>query len=150
MYGELELLAGDRIFTARSGDFIFVPRGTRHRFKPHGFPLAVPRTDTIDASDQQPLVNPQGTVAFWAGEAIAMGTAVGGVVVVAVSPSVILPLDTIGAVPPFVVSSPSAVAKAPAATSAAPATSIARIFVDCCMNVPPGLCGTPPYYVRMC
>ncbi len=33
MYGELELLAGDRIFTARSGDFIFVPRGTRHRFQ---------------------------------------------------------------------------------------------------------------------
>jgi hypothetical protein len=106
-------------------------------------------TDAIDASDQQPLVNPQGTVAFWGGEAIAMGTAVGGVVVVAVSPSVIPPLDTIGAVPPLAVSSPSAVAKAPAAASTAPATSIARIFVDCCMNVPPGLCGGPPYYVRM-
>ena len=76
-----------------------------------------PRTDAIDANDQQPLVNPQGTVAFWAGEAIAMGTAVGGVVVVAVPPSVILPLDTIGAVPPLAVSSPSAVAKAPAATA---------------------------------
>src|SRR5258705_2510320 len=107
------------------------------------------RTDAIDASDQQPLVNPQGTVAFWAGEAFAMGAAVGGVVVVAVLPSVICPLDTIGAVPPLAVSSPSAVAKAPAATSAAPATSIARIFVDSCMNVPPGLCGAPPYYVRM-
>jgi len=110
-----------------------------------------PRTDAIDASAQQLLLlNPQGAVALRVGEAIAMGTAVGGVVVVAVSPSVILPLDTIGAVPPLAVSSPSAVAKAPAATSAAPATSIARIFVDCCMNVPPGLCGAPPYYVRMC
>jgi len=82
-------------------------------------------------TDQQPVVNPQGTVAFSVGEA--MGTAVGGVVVVAVLPSVISPLDTIGAVPPLTVSAPSAVAKAPAATSAAPATSIARNFVDCCM-----------------
>jgi len=62
-----------------------------------------------------------------------MGTAVGGVVVVAVLPSVISPLDTIGAVPPLTVSAPRAVAKAPAATSAAPATSVARNFVDCCM-----------------
>ena len=30
--GELEFLDGDRTFTARSGDFIFVPRGNRHRF----------------------------------------------------------------------------------------------------------------------
>jgi hypothetical protein len=30
--GELEVLDGDRTFTARSGDFIFVPRGNRHRF----------------------------------------------------------------------------------------------------------------------
>src|SRR6476660_8165878 len=56
-----------------------------------------PRTDAIDASAQQLLLlNPQGAVALRVGEAIAMGTAVGGVVVVAVSPSVILPLDTIG------------------------------------------------------
>ena len=40
MYGELELLAGDRIFTARSGDFIFVPRGTRHRFRNTGLHTA--------------------------------------------------------------------------------------------------------------
>lgn len=40
MYGELELLAGDRIFTARSGDFIFVPRGTRHRFRNIGLHTA--------------------------------------------------------------------------------------------------------------
>ena len=53
---------------------------------------------------------------------------------VAVPPSVILPpADTIGALPPLVVSSPSAVAKVPAATSAAPATNIAFIFVDCRM-----------------
>ncbi|MFE2541863.1 cupin domain-containing protein [Actinacidiphila glaucinigra] len=31
--GELEFLDGDHIFTARTGDFIHVPRGTRHRFK---------------------------------------------------------------------------------------------------------------------
>jgi hypothetical protein len=93
----------------------------------------VPRKafDALTATDQQPVVNPQGTVAFSVGEA--MGTAVGGVVVVAVLPSVISPLDTIGAEPPLTVSSPSAVAKAPAATSVAPATSIARNFVDCCM-----------------
>jgi hypothetical protein len=115
-----------------------------------GFPLAVPWTDAIEASGQQVLLlNPQGTVALTVGEAIGIRTAVGGVVVVAVSPSVILPLDTVGAVP-LAVSSPSAVAKAPAATSAAPATNIARIFVGGCMNVPPGLCGAPSYDVRMC
>src|SRR5439155_8814869 len=83
-----------------------------------------PWTDAIDASAQQPEVNPQGTVALTVGEAIAIGTAVGGVVVVAVLPSVISPLDTIGAAPPpLAISSPSAVAKAHAATSAAPANS---------------------------
>jgi mannose-6-phosphate isomerase-like protein (cupin superfamily) len=40
MYGELELLTGDRIFTARSGDFIFVHRGTRHRFRNTGLHTA--------------------------------------------------------------------------------------------------------------
>ncbi len=40
MHGELELLTGDRIFTARSGDFIFVPRGTRHRFRNTGLHTA--------------------------------------------------------------------------------------------------------------
>src|SRR5262249_19627674 len=31
--GELELLDGARKFIARTGDFVFVPRGVRHRFK---------------------------------------------------------------------------------------------------------------------
>lgn len=31
--GELEFLDGDRTFIAGPGDFVFVPRGTRHRFK---------------------------------------------------------------------------------------------------------------------
>lgn len=31
--GELEILDGARTFMARTGDFIFVPRGIRHRFK---------------------------------------------------------------------------------------------------------------------
>lgn len=31
--GELEFLNQDRLFTAAAGDFVFVPRGTRHRFK---------------------------------------------------------------------------------------------------------------------
>ncbi|MEV1068988.1 cupin domain-containing protein [Streptomyces sp. NPDC050263] len=31
--GELEFLLGERIFTVNSGDFVFVPRDTRHRFK---------------------------------------------------------------------------------------------------------------------
>jgi hypothetical protein len=75
-------------------------------------------------------VNPQGTAAFIVGEATGVGTAVGGVVVVAVTPSVISLLATIGAVPPLAFSSPSAVANALAATTAAPAISVARIFVD--------------------
>ncbi|WP_051799264.1 cupin domain-containing protein [Catenuloplanes japonicus] len=31
--GELEFLDGDRTFTGKEGDFVFVPRGHRHRFK---------------------------------------------------------------------------------------------------------------------
>ncbi|MDR7382352.1 cupin domain-containing protein [Promicromonospora iranensis] len=31
--GELEFLNGDRLFTAGPGDTVFIPRGTRHRFK---------------------------------------------------------------------------------------------------------------------
>jgi mannose-6-phosphate isomerase-like protein (cupin superfamily) len=34
--GDLEILDGERTFIARTGDFIFVPRGTRHRFKNTG------------------------------------------------------------------------------------------------------------------
>jgi mannose-6-phosphate isomerase-like protein (cupin superfamily) len=34
--GELEMLDGDETFTAKSGDFIFVPRGSLHRFKNMG------------------------------------------------------------------------------------------------------------------
>jgi quercetin dioxygenase-like cupin family protein len=38
--GELEFLDGDRTFTAHSGDFIFVPRGIRHRFTNKGLHTA--------------------------------------------------------------------------------------------------------------
>ncbi|MDX3239719.1 cupin domain-containing protein [Streptomyces sp. ME03-5709C] len=31
--GELEFLNGEEVFTIKTGDFVFVPRGTRHRFK---------------------------------------------------------------------------------------------------------------------
>ncbi|MFD7446812.1 cupin domain-containing protein [Streptomyces sp. NPDC059909] len=31
--GELEFLDGDKTFVASAGDFVFVPRGVRHRFK---------------------------------------------------------------------------------------------------------------------
>ncbi|MET8438822.1 cupin domain-containing protein [Streptomyces sp900116325] len=31
--GALEFLLGERVFTVSSGDFVFVPRNTRHRFK---------------------------------------------------------------------------------------------------------------------
>jgi quercetin dioxygenase-like cupin family protein len=34
--GELELLDGARTFIARTGDFVFIPRGIRHRFKNTG------------------------------------------------------------------------------------------------------------------
>ncbi|MGW1886920.1 cupin domain-containing protein [Streptomyces sp. NPDC001970] len=34
--GELEFLDGDHIFTAVAGDFIHIPRGTRHRIKNRG------------------------------------------------------------------------------------------------------------------
>jgi mannose-6-phosphate isomerase-like protein (cupin superfamily) len=36
----LEFLDGDRIFTARSGDFVFVPRGIHHRFTNKGLHTA--------------------------------------------------------------------------------------------------------------
>jgi quercetin dioxygenase-like cupin family protein len=38
--GELEFLDGDRIFTAHSGDFVFVPRGIHHRFTNKGLHTA--------------------------------------------------------------------------------------------------------------
>ena len=34
--GELEILDGARTFVAGTGDFVFIPRGTRHRFKNTG------------------------------------------------------------------------------------------------------------------
>jgi mannose-6-phosphate isomerase-like protein (cupin superfamily) len=34
--GELEILDGGRTFTVRAGDFVFIPRGIRHRFKNTG------------------------------------------------------------------------------------------------------------------
>jgi quercetin dioxygenase-like cupin family protein len=34
--GELEILDGARTFVARAGDFVFIPRGIRHRFKNTG------------------------------------------------------------------------------------------------------------------
>jgi quercetin dioxygenase-like cupin family protein len=34
--GDLELLDGARTFIARAGDFVFIPRGIRHRFKNTG------------------------------------------------------------------------------------------------------------------
>ena len=34
--GELEILDGERTFIARTGDFVFMPRDTRHRFKNTG------------------------------------------------------------------------------------------------------------------
>jgi mannose-6-phosphate isomerase-like protein (cupin superfamily) len=38
--GELEFLDGDHTYTAKSGDFIYVPRGVRHRFKNMGLHTA--------------------------------------------------------------------------------------------------------------
>jgi quercetin dioxygenase-like cupin family protein len=38
--GELEFLDGDQIVAARSGDFVFVPPGIRHRFKNNGLHTA--------------------------------------------------------------------------------------------------------------
>jgi quercetin dioxygenase-like cupin family protein len=34
--GELEILDGERTFVVRGGDFVFIPRGIRHRFKNTG------------------------------------------------------------------------------------------------------------------
>jgi quercetin dioxygenase-like cupin family protein len=34
--GELEILDGSSTFVARTGDFVFIPRGIRHRFKNRG------------------------------------------------------------------------------------------------------------------
>jgi mannose-6-phosphate isomerase-like protein (cupin superfamily) len=36
LFGELEILDGARTFIAGTGDFVFIPRGTRHRFKNTG------------------------------------------------------------------------------------------------------------------
>jgi len=36
--GQVEILDGSRTFIAGTGDFVFIPRGTRHRFKEHGRP----------------------------------------------------------------------------------------------------------------
>jgi len=38
--GELEILDGMRTFVVGTGDFVFVPRGIRHRFKNTGVHLA--------------------------------------------------------------------------------------------------------------
>ena len=38
--GELDMLDGDETFTAKSGDFIFVPRGSLHRFTNSGLHTA--------------------------------------------------------------------------------------------------------------
>lgn len=38
--GSLRFRAGDRVFRAKAGDFVFVPRGTRHNFKNLGHPTA--------------------------------------------------------------------------------------------------------------
>jgi quercetin dioxygenase-like cupin family protein len=39
--GELEILVGDSTYQANTGDFVFVPRGTAHRFKNVGAGTAV-------------------------------------------------------------------------------------------------------------
>jgi mannose-6-phosphate isomerase-like protein (cupin superfamily) len=38
--GELEVLDGERLITARAGDFVFIPRGTLHRFRNTGVDAA--------------------------------------------------------------------------------------------------------------
>ncbi|GAA3182032.1 MULTISPECIES: cupin domain-containing protein [Streptomyces] len=38
--GELEVLDGERTFTIRQGDFVFIPRGVTHRFKNRGLHAA--------------------------------------------------------------------------------------------------------------
>ncbi|MFD7734414.1 cupin domain-containing protein [Kitasatospora phosalacinea] len=38
--GELEILNGDTPFTARQGDFVYIPRGVAHRFKNVGLHVA--------------------------------------------------------------------------------------------------------------
>ena len=39
--GSLEILLGDSTYNARAGDFVFIPRGTVHRFKNKGTSTAV-------------------------------------------------------------------------------------------------------------
>ncbi|MFE1958626.1 quercetin 2,3-dioxygenase [Streptomyces sp. NPDC059479] len=38
--GELEIVAGERAYTVKSGDFVFIPRGTFHRFRNTGLHVA--------------------------------------------------------------------------------------------------------------
>ena len=39
--GSLEILMGDKTYQARKGDFVYIPRGTAHRFKNVGNDTAV-------------------------------------------------------------------------------------------------------------
>lgn len=39
--GNLEILLGDKIHLAKAGDFVYIPRGTVHRFKNIGKEMAV-------------------------------------------------------------------------------------------------------------
>ena len=39
--GSLEILMGDKTYTAKAGDFVYIPRGTVHRFKNVGKGMAV-------------------------------------------------------------------------------------------------------------
>lgn len=41
MSGNLEILLGDSLYQAKAGDFVYIPRGTVHRFKNVGGSKAV-------------------------------------------------------------------------------------------------------------
>jgi len=53
--GSLEFLNGDKTFVAHAGDFVFVPRGTRHRF----------RNTTDKESHMISFFTPGGAEALW-------------------------------------------------------------------------------------
>lgn len=51
--GSLEILLGDKIYKAKRGDFVFIPRGTVHRFKNVGSDTAVQLVTFVPAGMEE-------------------------------------------------------------------------------------------------
>lgn len=66
--GSLEIVVGDSTFTAKAGDFVFIPRGTVHKFKNVGGTTAVQLVTVVPAGLERyfrevfpPVTDPKAT-----------------------------------------------------------------------------------------